>query len=183
MLTVSVTVFSQNRFSKINSIPELKKEYASISEIEKMPYFHKYLKLSMINELRKEPDFSKFSDKILSQLVDEMFGTDDLIDENSIKEKYSNEYFYDVDWKTKFKEIDAVEKQGKEVSFEDLEYLYNPDGLTSGLSVMDWSAKGKNISYTTSNGVGAGTFYYFYKVKGDKLIHLRTDTNEISNPR
>ena len=169
MLTVSVTVFSQNRFSKINSIPELKETYKSVSEDEKNKYYDRYFKLKELQNLKNQPSFSNFSDKIMFDLIDLMYAEREGLDTDFVPEEGM------LEWKQAFMKVETLQKQGKDIELEDLYPLFYRRGEYNGDGIYDIEAKGKYIYFTQSNGIGSGTFYNTYKVKGDKLIHVKTE--------
>ncbi|PQA91391.1 hypothetical protein SAMN05421796_10113 [Chryseobacterium piscicola] len=169
MLTVSVTVFSQNRFSKINSIPELRKEYQSLKESEKNMYYDRYFKLATIKDLKTQPNFSKFSDKILLDFVDILYyETDDF------KSDLENESYRD-DWKVTYDKVEQVHRNGQEIQLEDLHILYYRIGEYSSSQYNDIEAKNNLISYVMHVGLSGEHYNITYKVKGNKLVRRKEE--------
>ena len=159
----STTIFAQKnsktRFSKFSSITELKKEFPKVKESEKFGFFTQYLRLTELQELKNDAKFKKFPVKVLSQLTYEMYqdyGCDDCSD--------------NVEYKNAIKFAESKIKANKKVKIEDLEKIYNPTGIYSGLQITDLSTKGNQIFLETSNGLKTGTYHHTYKVVGNKLI-------------
>lgn len=167
MVAVSSAVFSQNRFSKIKSIPELRKEYQTIKESEKNMYYDRYFKLATIKDLKTQPNFSKFSDKILLDFVDILYNETN--DAESDKEDENRR----DDWKVTYDRVEQNHKNGEELQLEDLHTLYYRIGEYSSSQYYDIEAKNNLIFYVMHIGMSGGHYYITYKVKGDKLVLIK----------
>lgn len=159
----STTIFAQkkpkSKFAKFSTLTELKKEFPKVKESEKFAYYTQYLRLTELESLKKDAKFKKFPSTVLSSLTYEMFEDYDCDDCKN-----------NADYKNSIKKVETQIKNNKSVKKSDLEIIYNPTGIYSGLQVFDLETKGNEIYFTRSNGLQAGTFQQKYKVVGDKLI-------------
>ena len=166
-LLLNLIVFSQlSTYSKINDINILKKEYKNVSASQKGEYFFRYLKLKEVQQLKNDPQFAKFSDDILLQLVDEIYPGEEFEESPAVDDV--------ARYNTVLSKVMEKSISSEDLDYEDLLYLYNPNGIYSGLQINEISANKNNIYFSKGTGAGGGNYDYTYKVKKNKLQLINT---------